>query len=110
MPKKPVSVLAKELGERLSGYRLARNMRQQDVAERSGLSRGVIARIEAGDGGTIDSFLRIMQALEVEDRVELLLPDASLSPLDPRSETGPRQRARSSGSDTPTEKPWSWGE
>lgn len=110
MSIKPITVLAKDLGKRLSSYRLARNLRQQDVAERSGLSRGVVARIEAGEGGTIDSFLRIMQALDVEDRIELLLPDASLSPLDPRSETGPRQRARGAGTDRPAEEPWSWGE
>jgi len=107
---KPIGVLAKELGERLSSYRLSRNLRQQDVAERGGISRGAVARIEAGEGGTIDSLLRIMQALDIEDRVELLLPDASLSPLDPRSEIGPRQRARSRHTEKSAEEPWSWGE
>ncbi|HAT87221.1 MAG TPA: XRE family transcriptional regulator [Rhizobiales bacterium] len=108
--KKPISLLAEELGERLSSYRLSRNLRQKDVADRSGISRGAIARIEAGKGGTIDSLLRIMQALDVEDRIEMLLPDACLSPLDPRSEIGPRQRARTGSTEKPAKEPWSWGE
>ncbi|MEI4264014.1 helix-turn-helix domain-containing protein [Roseovarius sp. D0-M9] len=106
----PIGVLAKDLGERLARFRLSRNLRQVDLAEQSGISRGAVARIEAGEGGTIDSLLRIMQALGIEDRVEMLLPDASLSPLDPRSEVGPRQRARTPSADEPDEKPWSWGE
>ncbi|WP_408637139.1 helix-turn-helix domain-containing protein [Pseudosulfitobacter koreensis] len=107
---KPVDILAKDLGERLARFRLSRNLRQVDLAEQSGISRGAIARIEAGEGGTVDSLLRIMQALGLEDRVEMLLPDASLSPLDPRSEVGPRQRARATSADQPSAKPWNWGE
>ena len=56
------------------------------------------------------TLLRIMQALGIEDRVEMLLPDASLSPLDPRSEDGLRQRARPPSAHEPAEEPWSWGE
>ncbi|MBE9640674.1 helix-turn-helix transcriptional regulator [Salipiger pacificus] len=103
-------MLAKDLGERLARFRLSRNLRQVDLAEQSGISRGAVARIEAGEGGTIDSLLRIMQALGLADRTEMLLPDASLSPLDPRSEIGPRQRARLPSADERLEKPWSWGE
>ena len=108
--RKPIGILAKDLGGRLARFRLSRNLRQADLAEQSGISRGAVARIEAGEGGTIDSLLRIMQALGIEDRMEMLLPDASLSPLDPRSEVGPRQRARAPSAEEPAEGPWSWGE
>ncbi|WP_417261768.1 helix-turn-helix domain-containing protein [Celeribacter sp.] len=107
---KPIGILAKDLGERLARFRLSRNLRQVDLAEQSGISRGAIVRIEAGEGGTIDSLLRILQALGLEDRVEMLLPDARLSPLDPRSEIGPRQRARTPSADEPAAEPWNWGE
>ena len=45
---KPIGILAKDLGERLARFRLFRNLRQVDLAEQSGISRGAIVRIEAG--------------------------------------------------------------
>src|SRR3546814_1228589 len=63
----------------------------------AGISRSTLARLEAGNGGTIDSLARIMRALEIEDRLLDVMPDAKLSPLDPRSDTGKaRQRVRKS--------------
>ena len=108
--QKPIRGQARDLGVRLADYRLSRNLRQSDLAERSGISRGVIARIESGQGGTIDSLLRIMQALGFEDRAEILFPDARLSPLDPRSKIGSRQRASSQRADEPVHKAWSWAD
>jgi transcriptional regulator with XRE-family HTH domain len=105
---KPVTVLAQDLGERLSRYRLSRNLRQQDIAKLSGISRGAITRIEAGQGGTIDSLLRIMTALDLEDRIKMLLPDAALSPLDSRRDNDLRQRARKDNTEKPADEPWSW--
>lgn len=107
---RPVGLLAQSLGSRLAAYRLSRNLRQEDVAERAGVSRGVVVRLEAGGGGTIDSLLRVMKALGIEDRVELLAPEARLNPLDPKSVVGPRQRARPPADLTPETTPWTWGE
>ena len=106
---KPIAVLTQDLGERMSRYRLSRNLRQQDIAKLSGISRGVIARIEAGKGGTIDSLMRIMTALDLQDRIEMLLPDTALSPLDQRPGNNLRQRARRDNPQKTAEEPWSWG-
>ena len=55
-----------------------------------------------------DSERRIMRALDVEDRLLDIVPDARLSPLDPRSDTGrARQRVRKSSASKPDED-WSW--
>lgn len=107
---KPVGVLARDLGGALARYRLARNLRQSDIASLSGISRGAVARLEAGEGGTIDSLLRVLQALDIDERAMMLVPEATLSPLDPRSQIAPRQRARNLRDETSTEEPWSWGE
>lgn len=107
---KPIFVLVRELGERLAAYRLSRNLRQEDVAEEAGVSRGVIARIEAGKGGTIESLLRILSALDIGERSEMLVPDARVSPLDPRGKLEPRQRARPSPPDAANDEQWSWAD
>ena len=107
---KPSAILAKELGARFAAYRLSRNMRQGDVAAQAGVSRGVVARLEAGEGGTIDSLVRVLKAMGLEDRIATLVPDARLSPLDPRSVKGPRQRARPFLGVSEDVEPWTWDE
>jgi transcriptional regulator with XRE-family HTH domain len=107
---KPVSLLVEELGQRLAAYRLSRNLRQDDIAERAGVSRGVLVRLEKGAGGTIDSLVRVMKALGIEERLGLLAPDARLNPLDPKSVSGRRQRARPRDEEESDAAPWTWGD
>src|SRR3546814_16716587 len=86
------------------------DLKQAELAEMAGISRSTLARLEAGNGGTIDSLARIMRALEIEDRLLDVMPDAKLSPLDPRSDTGKaRQRVRKSSAGEAGEE-WRWGE
>lgn len=107
---KPITVFAKDLGENLAAYRLSRNLRQDDVASQAGVSRGVVARLEAGEGGTVDSLIRVLKALGLGDRISALIPDARISPLDPRARGDLRQRARPAADDEDRNEPWSWGE
>lgn len=106
---RPVALLAQDLGQRLAAFRLSRNLRQEDVAESAGVSRGVLVRLETGAGGTVDSLLRVMKALGLEDRVAELAPDARLSPLDSKSVDGGRKRARPASSEPSASAPWTWG-
>lgn len=110
MESKPVAMLMQGLGQRLAAYRLSRNLRQDDVAEEAGVSRGVIVRLETGTGGTLESLLRVLKALGITDRIDMLFPDARVSPLDPRREAGQRQRARPQTDEMPEATPWTWGE
>ncbi|XOV82401.1 MAG: helix-turn-helix domain-containing protein [bacterium] len=109
-PQRPISSLLEEFGERLEAYRIARNIKQADLAEQAGISRATLARIEAGQSGTIDSVLRLLRALDIEERLLAMVPDARRSPLDPASDTGVRrQRVRTSNSVDDSD-PWSWDE
>src|SRR3546814_16619960 len=73
---RPLSVLLSDLGKQIEAYRISRNLKQAELAEMAGISRSTLARLEAGNGGTIDSLARIMRALEIEDRLLDVLPDA----------------------------------
>jgi transcriptional regulator with XRE-family HTH domain len=102
----PIHNLQTQLGRQIESYRLARNLRQQDVAQAAGLGLSSITRLEQGKGATLETLIRVLRALGCEDRLGLLLPDATLSPLDPASAKGSaRQRARP---DTAPAKPWTW--
>ncbi|MGE4338613.1 MAG: helix-turn-helix domain-containing protein [Pigmentiphaga sp.] len=105
----PVQGLLQELGQRLERYRLSRNLRQEDVATAAGLSRMTVGKLERG-GGTLDTLARVLRALDLEERILEVVPDARVSPMDPSSGSGEiRQRARPSsrGSD---KDPWTWGD
>ncbi|WP_417496941.1 helix-turn-helix domain-containing protein [Maricaulis sp.] len=102
----PTSRIIESLGIRLEAYRISRGIKQADLADKAGISRSTLMRLEAGTSGTIDTLVRVLQALDLTDRLADLVPDAALSPLDPMSETGQRrQRVRERKTDP---APWSW--
>jgi len=54
-----------ELGEDLSTWRRLRRLTVLEVADRAGVSRSTVLRLEAGDGSTLENLLRVARALGV---------------------------------------------
>lgn len=104
----PVNALVANTGRQLEAYRLSRNLRQSDLAEMTGLSPSTILRIEQSRGGMIDTLVRILQALDCADRIELVVPVARLKPLDPVACTGRLRRRARPVPETEYNKPWTW--
>lgn len=108
--QRPLIALLADLGQQLEAYRISRNLKQAELAELAGVGRSTLVRMEAGKGGTIDSLARVMRALGLGERLLEIVPDAKLSPLDPRSETGkPRKRVRHAVRCNRGGK-WTWGD
>lgn len=80
-----------KLGTAFEALRLSRNIRQEDLAEQAGIARSTLARLEKEGTATLDTTLRVLEALGLGDRLDLLLPEIKESPLDLKS--GERQRA-----------------
>jgi len=57
------SEISEILGERLKTQRLLLNLTQATLAERSGIGISTVARIESGQGGTLDNTIRLAMAL-----------------------------------------------
>jgi transcriptional regulator with XRE-family HTH domain len=73
----PVRRAQRILGESIATWRKLRGLTQAQLAERADVSRGVIHRIEAADGGgSIENLIRVLRALGIQD----LLTEA-LDPL-----------------------------
>jgi transcriptional regulator with XRE-family HTH domain len=106
----PVAILTENLGKRVAAYRLSLNLRQEDVAKSIGIARSTVARLEAGHGGTIDTLVRILKALGAEYRIEILVPDARIRPLDRRRNAELRKRARPEVRQDETPEQWTWGD
>jgi transcriptional regulator with XRE-family HTH domain len=75
----PVRRTQRSLAASIATWRKLRGLTQAQLAERANVSRGVIRRIEAADGGvSIENLLRILRALGIQDLLtEALDPLAS---------------------------------
>jgi transcriptional regulator with XRE-family HTH domain len=72
----PVSRATTQVGEHLSTWRRLRELTVAETADRAGVSVSTLQRLERGDGGTIESLLRVARALGVLDELT-----RSLDPL-----------------------------
>ena len=66
-----------ELSERLKNYRINYPMTQKELADRSGISVRSVSRFENGEDISLSAFLRLLNALELDNRVDMLVPDLS---------------------------------
>ncbi len=85
-PPLPVRRALRSLADSVSTWRRLRGLTQAQLAERAGVSRGVVRRLEASDGGvSAENLLRILRALGIQE----LMTDA----LDPMQSDIGRLRA-----------------
>lgn len=108
MPRKPPTIFPQEqrllsdLGVRLKLARLRRKLSNAVVAQRAGISRTSLYKVEAGDpGATLGTYLRVLavlglegdiNALAADDKVGRKLQDLALEP----SRSSPRRRSTTS--------------
>ncbi len=97
------------LCKRLESIRLSRNITQAQLAEEAGVSPRTIGRLEKGQGVSMDTFIRIMIALNIQQNLEALLPDPTVRPIE-RVGMGAGERKRARPTKSIDELPaWSWG-
>ena len=74
--------LVKEIGQRIAYLRISARMKQEELAEKAGLSRYALSRLENGAGGIrLDSFLSVLRCLNVLNKLSLVLPPPTLTPI-----------------------------
>ena len=70
----------KELGRRIKHYRIMREMSQQELADKTGISKRSISRLEQGESVQLNSLFLLLIALDLGDNIELLVPDQTKRP------------------------------
>ena len=94
----------------LEDIRLSRNLTQAQLARDAGISLRTVGRMEKGLGVSLNTFIRVMRALRIQDNLRVLLPDASIRPMERVHHHGKeRQRARPRKSPE-SNLPWHWGD
>ncbi len=99
-----------EFGERCARYRLDLRLTQADVAERAGLSKRTVERIEAGASAQLSSIIRLLRVLDLIPGLEIMIPETETRPMDLLKRKGKiRKRAPSRPhSSQEKEQPWTW--
>lgn len=97
------------LGRRIDAIRLSHNVSQSDLAEQAGVSRSTVTRLGNGEAVSLDSFIRVLQALGLTGRLETLLPDPNIRPVE-RASLGGGERRRARARKSEAQRPWVWGE
>lgn len=90
------AVILGELGARLAQVRLGKNLTQAQLAERAGVSKRTVERLETGGAAPqLSGFIRICRGLDLLERLELLVPEPVASPM-AQLKLGGKQRRRAS--------------
>jgi len=90
----PVRRAMTEIGEDLATWRRLRNLTIAQVAERADVARGVVIRLEAGSGATLESTMRVARALGILDSLASAIDPYSTDIGRLRSEETLPQRVR----------------
>ena len=94
----------------LKRIRLSRNFTQTQLAQKSGVAFRTVKRLEGGQSVSLNTFIRVLMALDLQQNLVTLLPDPTIRPIE-RVNTGgsERKRARPIQSDTDNST-WVWGD
>jgi transcriptional regulator with XRE-family HTH domain len=101
-----------ELGERVATTRLERDLTQAALAERAGVSKRTVERLESGEAATqLSGLVRICRALDLVDRLDSFIPEPVPSPIAQLKLQGRKRRRASGQKIAPKDaKKWTWGE
>jgi transcriptional regulator with XRE-family HTH domain len=83
------------VGEKLKALRLLKNLDQNTLAARAGISVSALKRLENGMGSTLHSLVSVVRALGRESWLDTIAPVATVNPMHLTKSAAPRQRAGS---------------
>lgn len=95
------------IGKRIKLYRVYSGISQKELEEKSGISIRTISRLESGKSIQLESFVKVLVALDLSENIELIIPDQSKRPSMYLEKASSKQRA--SKKKTKLEK-FKWGD
>lgn len=98
-----------ELGLRIVRRRIDLKLTQAELAERSGVAKRTLERIEAGASAQMLNLIRIFRVLNLLPNLDRMIPEAMPGPMELlRSKGKVRQRAAKSRKKQVSGKAWTW--
>ena len=69
-----------ELGKKIKTYRIMKELSQEALSYKTGISKRSISRLEQGESIQMDNLFKILIALDLGDNIDLLVPDQTRRP------------------------------
>ena len=69
-----------ELGKKIKTYRIMKELSQEALSDKTGISKRSISRLEQGESIQMDNLFKILIALDLGDNIDLLVPDQTRRP------------------------------
>ncbi len=85
-----------EIGSRIKQHRIKINLTQLELANKTGLSRVAISKIERGNGANLSSLIQILRMLDLLQNMEYLFPADEISPIELIKLKGKKRKRASS--------------
>lgn len=85
--------LEETLGENIKTLRLQKNINRQSLSAKAGVSETALRNLEGGKGATLKTLTRVVKALNKENWLNSIAPQASINPLHLVHNQQQRQRA-----------------
>lgn len=101
-------VIRKELGQRLQSQRLQKNLDQEALAWEAGISSSTLYRLEKGGSVSFEAYLKVLRVLGLLSRLDDLIPEHEISPIQRVKDKKATVRQRASGSRKSANKKTSW--
>ena len=101
--------LQAELGRRLAKLRLARNVTQRMLAHEAGIGLRTLRRLEAVQPTSLDTFLRVVIALDLGEGLLTAVPSYDIRPIQRVENRGRERRRARPKARSPRNDPWTWG-
>lgn len=102
--------LEEALGKRIEDIRLSRNITQKMLANEAGISERTLWRLETGHGVSLDTFIRVLIALKLQDRLVELLPDQEIRPMERIMKNKTERKRARPIKNKEVDDSWSWSE
>ena len=69
------------IGKLVQDVRFQKHKTQREVAQLAGVSLRSVISLENGAGSTLSTFIRVLKALNADDRIMAMLPERRISPM-----------------------------
>ena len=76
------TAILKKVGARMKTCRISRGLKQQELADESGVGVSTIAKIENGQSVAFSLLISVMRTLGLLENLDLLVPEQKPSPME----------------------------
>jgi DNA-binding XRE family transcriptional regulator len=100
--------ILKDIGQKLKGFRLQKNMTQEEIAQKIGLNRVTIGEIEKGRPSSLLTFIQLLRGLDKLDLLNNIISAPTISPLQMIKLQGKSRKRASAKTPPKTKKKSAW--